>query len=109
MKALKCYVVGTIISLAPSGAAWAQHKDLEVTMDVVPIGANPSAATAEIKLPETASPQAKEAAGSGLETANQARKLKDDLGREFRKGASEAARERARDSNPKKPSKSGRP
>ena len=109
MKALKCYVVGAIFALAPSGAAWAQHKDLEVTMDVVPINATPNAATATIKLPETASPQAKEAAGFGLETANKARELKDDLGREFKKGASEAARERARDSIPKKQSKSGRP
>ena len=82
--------IGTVFGLALSGAAWAQQQDLEVTMDVVPANASARAGR-EIKLPITLpeTPRAGEASAFGLETANRAR----DLGREFGKAVSEAARE----------------
>src|SRR5947207_3086396 len=94
--------IGTILGFALSSAVWAQQRDLEVTIDVVP--ANVAAGAAgEIKLPitlpETASPRAQDASAFGLETANRARELKGDLGREFGKEVSEAARERKRTPN----------
>lgn len=92
---MKSYTIGAII--IPFGlysAAWAQQQDLEVTMDVVPPGASSGAATGEIKLPGTAALRAQEASAFGLETANSARELKGDLGRDFGQGVSEAARER---------------
>ena len=92
---MKSYTIGAIIfAFGLSSAAWAQQQDLEVTMDVVPAGASAGAVTGEIKLPETAAPQAREASAFGLETANSARELKGDLGRDFGQGVSEAARER---------------
>ena len=97
---MKSYTIGAII--IPFGlysAAWAQQQDLEVTMDVVPAGASAGAsagaATGEIKLPGTAALRAQEASAFGLETANSARELKGDLGRDFGQGVSEAAREGA--------------
>ena len=102
MKRFTRYTIGTVFALALSSAAWAQQRDLEVTMDVVPANASADA-TGEIKLPitlpATASPQAQDASALGLETANRARELKGDLGREFGKDVSEAARERNRTPN----------
>ena len=94
--------IGTILGFALSSAVWAQQRDLEVTIDVVP--ANVAAGAAgEIKLPitlpETASPRGQDPSAFGLETANRARELKGDLGREFGKEVSEAARERKRTPN----------
>jgi hypothetical protein len=93
MKRFAQYMIGTVLGLALSSAAWAQQQDLEVTMDVVPANASAGAAR-EIKLPitlpETASPRAGEASAFGLETANRAR----ELGREFGKEISEAARKK---------------
>src|SRR6266581_3815789 len=101
MKRFTRYAIGTILVLGMSGA-WAQQRDLEVTMDVVPANASAGAA-GEIKLPialpETASPRAVEASAFGLGTANLARDKEDLTGREF--GISEAAR--ARDHTPPKP------
>jgi hypothetical protein len=89
-------------------SAWAQQSDLEVTMDVVPANASAGAA-GEIKLPitlpPTASPRAREASAFGLGTANRARKLQGDLGREFGQAASEAARARGHAPNLPPPSK----
>lgn len=51
----------------------------------------------EIKLPETAAPQAQDAATFGQETADRARELNGDHGREIGKEISEAVRELARD------------
>jgi hypothetical protein len=62
-----------------------------------------SAGAGEIKRPETAAPQAQDPASFGLETADRARELKGDHGREFGKEESEAARERARDRVPPNP------
>jgi hypothetical protein len=104
--------MGTILVLGVS-SAWAQQRDLEVTMGVVPANASAGAATAEIKLPitlpATASSRAQDASALGLGTANSAREMQGDLGREFGQGVSEAARQRAQDRNPNPPSKSGRP
>ncbi|TMI10241.1 MAG: FecR domain-containing protein [Betaproteobacteria bacterium] len=65
------------------------------------LGALPITGSAvDEKLPETAAPRAQDASAFGLETANRARELKGDLGREFGKEVSEAAREQARDRIP---------
>ena len=65
------------------------------------LGALPITGSAvDEKLPETAAPRAQDALAFGLETANRARELKGDLGREFGKEVSEAAREQARDRIP---------
>jgi hypothetical protein len=101
------YTIGAIFAVALSSAAWAQQQDLEVTMEVVPANASADAATGEIKLPETAAPRAQEASAFGLETANRARELKGDLGRDFGQEVSERAR--ARDHTPNLPPTSGRP
>ncbi len=51
MKRFTRYAIGTILVLGMS-SAWAQQRDLEVTMDVVPANASAGAA-GEIKLPIT--------------------------------------------------------
>jgi len=109
MKRFTRYAIGTILVLGLS-SAWAQQRDLEVTMDVVP--ANVSAGAAgEIKLPitlpETASARAREASAFGLGTANAARDKGDLSGREFGQEISEAARQR--DHIPNLPPQAGRP
>src|SRR6266581_4909249 len=75
MKRFTRYAIGAIVVLGTS-SAWAQQRDLEVTMDVVP--ANVSAGAAgeiklPIKLPDTASARGQEASSFGLGTANLAR------------------------------------
>src|SRR5712691_3181935 len=104
MKQVTRYTIGTILSFALSGAAWAQQppqRDLEVTMDVVPANASAGAATGEIKLPITLpdTSRAREASAFGLDTANSAR----DLGSAFGQAVSEAAR--TQDRTPNIPSK----
>lgn len=110
MKRFTRYTIGTILGFALSGAAWAQQQDLEVTMDVVPANASAGAA-GEIKLPLTlpaaASARGRESSAFGLDTANKARELQGDLGREFGKDVSDAARERSH--APNLPPQSGRP
>lgn len=101
MTKLRSCSIGVILAFGLSGTALAQQQDLEVTMEVVPANAAASAATGEIKLPETAAPRAQEAAAFGLETANRARELKGELGREFGKEVVERAR--AREHTPNKP------
>lgn len=109
MKRFTRYAIGTVFVVALPSSAWAQQRDLEVTMDVVPANATAGAATNEIKLPltlpPTASPRAREASAFGLGTANSAREMQGDLGRSFGQGVSEAARQRAQDRNI--PSKKG--
>jgi hypothetical protein len=85
-------VIGAILAIGLSAGAWAQQRDLEVTIDVLPPDATPTGAVNEIKLPDAASPAAKEAAAFGLSTANRARELKNELGQEFGEQVSEAAR-----------------
>ena len=108
MKRFTQYTIGTVFALALSSAAWAQQRDLEVTMDVVPANASADA-TGEIKLPITlpttaSSPQGQESSAFGLGVANMAREMKGDLGREFGQAVSEA---RAQDRVPNVPTKSG--
>jgi|SRR5258708_4859485 len=108
MKRFTQYTIGTVFALALSGAAWAQQRDLEVTMDVVPANASADA-TGEIKLPitlpATASHRGQEASAFGLGVANMAREAKGDLGRDFGQAVSEAAR--AQDRTPNVPTKPG--
>lgn len=106
MKNVKSYTISAIIfAFGLSGAAWAQQQDLEVTMDVLPANASANAATGQIPLPDTAASQAQDASAFGLETANRARELKGDLGRDFGQEVSERAREHA----PNLPPASSRP
>src|SRR6266436_7611547 len=75
MKRFTRYAIGTILVLGMS-SAWAQQRDLEVTMDVVPANASAGAA-GEIKLPfalpDTASLQGQAASTFGQGTATLAR------------------------------------
>ncbi len=111
MKRFTQYTIGTVFALALSSAAWAQQRDLEVTMDVVPADTS-AGATGEIKLPitlpaATASPRGQDSAAFGLGTANMAREMKGDLGRDFGQAVSEAAR--AQDRTPNLPPEARRP
>jgi len=102
MKRFTRYAMGTVLVLGVS-SAWAQQRDLEVTMDVVPANASAGAA-GEIKLPitlpATASPQGQESSAFGLGTANLARDKGDLSGREFGQGVSEAARAKTKTERP---------
>jgi hypothetical protein len=103
MKHLQIQIIGAVFAVALSSATWAQRQDLEVTMEVVPANAAASAAN-EIRLPlalpEAASPRGQEASAFGQETANTAREMAKELGREF--GRAQAEKARAKD-----PSKKG--
>jgi len=109
MNRITRFAMGTILVLGVS-SAWAQQRDLEVTMDVVPANASAGAA-GEIKLPftlpQSASDRGREASAFGQDTASKAQELKGDLGRDFGQGVSEAAR--ARDHTPNLPPQSRRP
>ena len=104
MKRFTRYAIGTILVLGTS-SAWAQQRDLEVTMDVVPANASAGAA-GEIKLPitlpDTASPRAQEASAFGQATSSLARDKGDLSGREFGQTISEAARTRVQPTPPGK-------
>ena len=96
MKRLIRYSAFVAFALAPAGAAWAQQQDdLDVTMKVVPADASAGSALSEIKLPDAASDRARDASAFGLSTANKAREMKGDLGRDFGQSVSEAARTKA--------------
>ncbi len=104
MNRITRYAMGTILVLGVS-SAWAQQRDLEVTMDVVP--ANTSAGAAgEIKLPmtlpDTASSRGQEASAFGQATSSLARDKGDLSGREFGQTISEAARTRVTPTPPGK-------
>ena len=103
MKRVSLIALGAAFALALPGQAWAQQRDLEVTMDVVPANAAPGAATKVIELPETASDRARERSAFGHNVANRAREMRGELGRDFGKEVSEAARERG------KPATTGQP
>jgi hypothetical protein len=104
MSRITRYAMGTILVLGVS-SAWAQQRDLEVTMDVLP--ANTSAGAAgEIKLPmtlpDTASSRGQEASAFGQATSSLARDKGDLSGREFGQSVSEAARTRVKPTPPGK-------
>jgi len=73
-------------------AAWAQQDDLDVTMKVVPANATGAGAISQIQLPDAASDRGREASAFGQSTANAAKDMKGDLGRDFGQSVSEAAR-----------------
>src|SRR6266704_1020782 len=102
MKRFTQYTIGTVFALALSSGPLAQQRDLEVTMDVVPADTSAGAA-GEIKLPitlpATASRRGQESSAFGLGTANTAREMKGDLGRDFGQAVSEAARAQDRTPN----------
>jgi hypothetical protein len=107
MRQITQYGVVALLALALPWQAWAQQTDLEVTMEVVPANGGPDPATGEIKLPDTASDQGKASSAFGLSVANKARAARGELGRDFGKAVSEAARERA--PLPAAASKGGKP
>jgi len=102
MKRFTRYAMGTILVLGMS-SAWAQQRDLEVTMEVVPANASTGAA-GEIRLPltlpETASPQGQEASAFGQTTSSMARDKGDLSGRDFGAAVSDAARTREKPTPP---------
>lgn len=102
MKRIASRSTFVFLALALSSAAWAQQRDLEVTMEVVPPDASASAAVNEIKLPDSVPEHAAahDNAAFGLETANRARELRNELGTDFGREVSEAARERAQERIP---------
>ena len=104
MKRFTRYAIGTILVLGMS-SAWAQQRDLEVTMDVVPANASAGAA-GEIKLPfalpDTVSSRAQDASASGQATSSLARDKGELSGREFGQTTSEAARTRVKPTPPGK-------
>lgn len=96
MKRFIPYMVLLVFALAPARAAWAQQQDdLDVTMKVVPADASAGSALSEIKLPDAASDRARDASAFGLSTANKAREMKGDLGRDFGQSVSEAAQNKS--------------
>lgn len=97
MKRFIPHLTLIVFAFAPVGAAWAQQQqdDLDVTMKVVPADASAGSALSEIKLPDAASDRARDASAFGLSTANKAREMKGDLGRDFGQSVSEAARTKA--------------
>jgi hypothetical protein len=107
MRRITHYAAAALLALAPPWQAWAQQPDLEVTMHVVPANGGPDAVTGEIKLPDSASDQGKASSAFGLSVANKARAARGELGRDFGKAVSEAARERA--PLPAAASKGGKP
>jgi hypothetical protein len=107
MKRITHYAAAALLALALPWQAWAQQPDLEVTMEVVPANGGPDPVTGEIKLPDSASDQGKASSAFGLSVANKARAARGELGRDFGKAVSEAARERA--PLPAAASKGGKP
>ena len=104
MNRITRFAMGTILVLGVS-SAWAQQRDLEVTMDVVPANASAGAA-GEIKLPftlpQSASDQGRDASAFGQATSSLARDKGDLSGREFGQSVSEAARTRVKPTPPGK-------
>ena len=110
MKRFTRYAIGTILVLGMS-SEWAQQRDLEVTMDVVPANASAGAA-GEIKLPITlpdssASPRGQDSSSFGQATSALARNKGDLTGREFGDQISGDARNQIR--TPNFPPQSKRP
>ncbi len=109
MKRFTRYAIGAILVLGMS-SAWAQQRDLEVTMDVVPANASAGAA-GEIKLPVTlldsASPRGQESSSFGRTTSDLARDKGVLTGREFGDQISGEARNQTR--TPNLPPQSRRP
>jgi hypothetical protein len=95
-------VFGAILSVYSSLACADEDRVPAVTMSVLESEADIQRVISEIRLPEQASPVARERAAKGLETANEAR----ERAREFGQERAEQAREGAA---PGKPQTPGRP
>jgi hypothetical protein len=100
LKKIVLYAMATAIAFALPASGWAQQQDLEVTISVVPADAAADAATKVIKLPDAATDQRRESSAFGLGVANKARAMRGELGREFGKEVSEAAKQRAQTRGP---------
>jgi hypothetical protein len=96
MKKLNYYSLAVLAMLLLPLSSHAQDE-LEVTLEAVPANASADSAIHDIKLPEGADPQAHESAAFGLDTANKARRLREEMQHEFGEGVSDAARERSRE------------
>lgn len=99
MKQCMKTVAGSLLLFLLAGPAWAQDDDM--TMEVVEDpAADENEYVDEIALPSEADPEAHENAAFGIDTANKARKLTDDIegeGRDFGQAVSERAKELGRD------------
>lgn len=90
MKSIKLLPLAAISLFLIASPVWAQ--DEEVTIDVVSDSeSEPGEITSEIRLPDTASDEARENAAFGLDTANSAREKRREFGEER---ASEAREQR---------------
>lgn len=96
MKTLKLPLLTLMTALLLPLAAHAQ-EDLEVTLEAVPANSSADAAINDIELPEDADPEARENASHGIDTANKARRLREEMRHEFGNEVSDAARERAQE------------
>lgn len=94
MKTLNLSLLTLMTALLLPLAAQAQ-EDLEVTLEAVPADSSADAAINDIALPEDADPQAHENARHGIDTANEARRMREEMSHEFGNETSESARERA--------------
>src|SRR5882724_852587 len=93
MKRFVPQMIAAVFALASAGTAWAQQQDdLDVTMRVLPANASAGSAVSEMKLPDSASDQARAASALGQSAATQAHDMKGDLGRDFGQSRSEDAR-----------------
>ena len=101
MKTLTRYSLIIMVALLLPAISHA-NDDLEVTLEAVPANGSPDVAISNIELPAEARHEAREYAQVGLDTANEARRLREqreqmdrDFGRNFGEGVSDEARERA--------------
>ena len=97
MKTLKLSLLTLMAALLlPLGAQAQEADDLEVTLEAVPADSSADAAINNIELPEDADPQAHKNAEFGIDTANKARRLREEMSHEFGSEV-DATRERARE------------
>ncbi|MFP3874239.1 MAG: hypothetical protein ACLFV1_07270 [Thiohalophilus sp.] len=110
MKTLKPYLLTLMAALLlPLGAQAQERDDLEVTLEAVPADSSADAAINDIRLPEDAAPEAHDNAAFGIDTANKARRLREEMNEDFGEGVSERARERAEERNQNIQAPDGRP
>ncbi|MDZ7803330.1 hypothetical protein [Thiohalophilus sp.] len=95
MKTLKLSLLTLMAALLLPLGAQAQEDDLEVTLEAVPADSSADAAVNDIVLPQDADAEAHENAAFGIDTANKARRLREEMGEDFGQDVSGAARERA--------------
>ncbi|MDZ7661430.1 hypothetical protein [Thiohalophilus sp.] len=100
MKTLKPYFLTLMAALLlPLGVQAQEQDDLEVTLEAVPADSSADAAVTDIRLPEDAAPEAHENAEFGIDTANKARRLREEMNEDFGQDVSDTARDRAEERN----------